>query len=89
MIAQFNLAVEYEHLNELQDALDSYQQAIIYANQCNDEKIVYFAQEAIDKVQEKLTEQEGNLTRRSVMRDQKAATKYFNDTEHIREVNRR
>ena len=43
MIAQFNLAVEYEHLNELQDALDSYQQALIYANQCNDEKIIFFA----------------------------------------------
>ena len=56
MIAQFNLAVEYEHLNELQDALGSYQQALIYANQYNDEKIVFFAQEAIDKVQERLTE---------------------------------
>ena len=56
MIAQFNLAVEFEHLNELQDALDSYQQALIYANQCNDENIAIFAGEAIDKVKERLTE---------------------------------
>ena len=37
----------------------------------------------------RLAEIDGSLTRRSVLRETKAAGRFFNDSEHIKEIDRK
>ena len=88
-IASFNLGAEHEHLNQLHEALDAYRMALEYSKRSNIETLQKIISQAIKKVQSRLAEIDGSLTRRSVMRDAKAAGRFFNDSEHIKEIDRK
>jgi len=48
-----------------------------------------FAKAAVGKLKERLVDIDGALTRRSILRDEKSSAKYFNDSEHIKEINKK
>lgn len=88
-IALFNLAAEHEHLNELQEALKTYNLAQEFVKKSNIATLDKLIGQAIQNLEERLAELGGSLTKRSVMREAKAASRLFNDQEHIREIDRK
>ena len=85
-IAYFNLGAEYEHNNNISDALEAYEKVAAYAKQCNSTEMQRFAREAKQGVEKKLSVLEGALSRRSVMRDEGSVSKAFNDATHIKSI---
>ena len=73
----------------LHDALDSYKAALLFSKKSNIDTLKQVIREAISKLHVRLAEIDGSLTRRSVLRETKAAGRFFNDSEHIKEIDRK